>query len=505
MHAAEAPGAGISVTPGDSPPLRVGLVRRAAYGGDVRRTPEQLAAIASAAVPLLSARAVAAEPDDAADFDAALIRDGADRTWRVRSPKHAEASLRLENELTVLRSFTPAVRADLPFELPTVAGTVRQGQLTTFVYSHLPGTRLRIDDVRSRSVAPAVGRSLAAVHALPHELVEDAGLPAYAANEFRQRRLNELDQAAGTARIPARLLRRWEDALEDVSLWRFAPTVVHGDLHEDHVLVDGNRVTAISGWTDLHVGDPADDFAWLVACNDQSFVGVVLEAYSMSLSDPEDPHLMHRAALSAEFALAKWLVRGVTLDDAGMIDEARQMLDELDHDVERTGGWQLSTPPPEAEPDARSGHDEHAPATGSVPVGDLVASGDRSGDGFAGRSDHPNTSVSGAHGSSSVSRPTPATRVSEPDAVTTRHPIIAHPEPDPGERPAMPSVPPSIPATGIPGSPVDADERPDTDGPAPLPAEGTGRVTGDIDRPGGSAASGRLAGATAARPEDFRR
>ncbi|MEH0111078.1 phosphotransferase [Tersicoccus sp. MR15.9] len=456
----------------------------------MRRTPEHLAAIASAAVPLLSARAVAAEPDDAADFDAALIQDGAGRTWRVRSPRHPEASLRLENELTVLRSFTPAVRADLPFELPTVAGTVRQGPLTTFVYSHLPGERLRIDDVRSRVVAPAVGRSLAAIHGLPHDLVDDAGLPAYTANEFRQRRLNELDQAAGTARIPSRLLRRWENALEDVSLWRFAPTVAHGDLHEDHVLVDGERVTAISGWTDLHIGDPADDFAWLVACNDQSFVDIVLEAYSMALPEPEDAHLMHRAALSAEFALAKWLVRGVTLDDAGMIDEARHMLDELDHDVERTGGWELSTPPPAPAEDA-------APATGGVPI----VSGDAadgptgsvgSDDAFAGSAaDEDRESDSRAtEPEATGGRPTGATRISEPDAVTTRHPVIAHPgpEPDPGERPAMPAVPPSItPDDAAAGEDTDADAA--GSGVDPHPASTT-----------------RSTGATAVRhPEDFRR
>ncbi|OMH27020.1 hypothetical protein BKD30_03750 [Tersicoccus phoenicis] len=468
----------------------------------MRRTPEQLAAIASAAVPLLSARAVAAEPDDAADFDAALIRDGAGRSWRVRSPKHPEASLRLENELTVLRSFTPAVRADLPFELPTVAGTVRQGPLTTFVYSHLPGTRLHIDDVRSRVVAPAVGRALAAVHGLPHDLVEDAGLPAYAANEFRQRRLNELDQAAGTARIPARLLRRWENALEDVSLWRFAPTVVHGDVHEDHVLVDGDRVTAVSGWTDLHVGDPADDFAWLVACNDQSFVDIVLEAYSMALPEPEDPHLMHRAALAAEFALAKWLVRGVTLDDAGMIGEARQMLDELDRDVERTGGWELTSPPP-PEPEAPA----QGPATGGVPA---VSSED-------------------------ISHST-APRVSEPDAVTTRHPIITHPGPESGAeprplatptvgadgRPAMPAEPPSIPIHDT--EPSDAAEPADhgaENAAAPDVSDDQDQAIGsvpnhrrDSDVPSGStadqaaspdAASSSRTGATAVRhPEDFR-
>src|SRR5699024_8298851 len=108
------------------------------YGGGVRRmTAIELAAIASAAVPGLNVTAFGPEPDHAADFCSALLVDSENRRWRVRSPRHAEASTRLETERQVLRAFTPAIRAELPFLLPTVAGTVRQGELITFVYSHI--------------------------------------------------------------------------------------------------------------------------------------------------------------------------------------------------------------------------------------------------------------------------------------------------------------------------------------------------------------------------------
>src|SRR6185312_5229693 len=67
------------------------------------------------------------------------------------------------------------------------------------------------------------------------------------------------------------LLRRWEHALEDVALWKFNPCVVHGDLHEDNLLIHDGSVGSVTGWTDLRIGDPADDFAWLVAVHEQSF------------------------------------------------------------------------------------------------------------------------------------------------------------------------------------------------------------------------------------------
>ncbi|CAI3801332.1 hypothetical protein NKCBBBOE_02815 [Pseudarthrobacter sp. MM222] len=303
--------------------------------------------MATAAVPGLTPTAVSSAPDDPADFDSALLLDSEGKRWRVRSPRHAEASARLETEFMVLRAFAPAIRAELPFLMPTVAGTVRQGPLSTFVYSHLGGSTRSVEDLSEGSAALAreIGAAMAAIHDLPHSLVSNADLPSYTPNEFRQRRLNELDQAATTGKIPPLLLRRWEHALEDVSLWRFNPCVVHGDLHEDNLLVDGERVTAVTGWTDLRIGDPADDMAWLVASNDQDFVDAVLQHYTSSRRDAPDAHLLRRAALSAEFALAQYLVKGLSAGNQEMIDEAESMLTALAEDVAEHGGQPISVEP----------------------------------------------------------------------------------------------------------------------------------------------------------------
>ncbi|MET4620342.1 macrolide phosphotransferase [Arthrobacter sp. 2762] len=303
---------------------------------DVRRTPLELAAVATAAVPGLAPTATAYSPDDDADFDSALLLDAEGKRWRVRSPRHPEASTRLETEFMVLRAFAPAIRAELPFHVPTVAGTVRQGALTTFVYAHLQGSTLSIDELSAGSPALArdIGNALAAIHDLPLALVNNADLPSYSANEFRQRKLNELDQAATTGKIPAILLRRWEHALEDVALWRFNPSVVHGDLHEDNLMVQDDTVTALTGWTDLRIGDPADDFAWLVASNEASFVEAVLSRYTEARRDTPDAHLLRRAALLAEFALAQYLVKAMAVGHEDMTSEAVSMLQSLADDIE---------------------------------------------------------------------------------------------------------------------------------------------------------------------------
>ena len=355
----------------DSPSLDRCLGRRAIYRGTVRRKPIELAAVATAAVPGLTPTAVSSAPDDPADFDSALLLDSEGKRWRVRSPRHAEASARLETEFLVLRAFAPGIRAELPFLMPTVAGSVRLGPLSTFVYSHLAGSTRSVEELTAGPdvLAREIGVALAAIHDLPRSLVSNADLPSYTPNEFRQRRLNELDQAATTGKIPPALLLRWEHALEDVSLWRFNPSVVHGDLHEDNLLVEGQRVTAVTGWTDLRIGDPADDFAWLVASNEQDFVDAVLGAYTASRRDTPDTHLLRRAALSAEFALAQYLVKGIASDDSGMIAEAEDMLATLARDIEEHGGQPISVEPqPVVVAPATGGTAAVAPAAGAEPV-----------------------------------------------------------------------------------------------------------------------------------------
>lgn len=311
---------------------------------DVKRSAMELAAIATAAVPGLTPVRFAALSDDAEDFDSALIVDSQKHRWRVRSPRHDEASMRLEAELSALRAFSAKVRAALPFALPSVAGTVRQGPLRTFVYKDLPGRVPTLDELveEGSKIAVALGQCMAAIHQIPDDSVEVAGLPTYTADEVRQRKLNELDTAAATGRVPSRLLRRWEHAMEDVSLWRFNATVVHGDFDEEQLQVSHSSITAVKGWTDLHVGDPADDFAWLSAIDDQSFSERVFAAYVEARGNSADPHIMRRAALAAEFALAQWLVKSLDSKDTERIADADEMLQELDTNIAEYGGEPLS-------------------------------------------------------------------------------------------------------------------------------------------------------------------
>lgn len=335
----------------------------------MRRSPLTLAALATAAIPGLDVVATRSPQHDGADFAVTGVLDSGGRRWIVRCPQHAAAGAALEGEVALLERLAEAVDDGvLPFAVPRPAGfaALPEGG-RAMVYRELLGRPVDVARLTpGPRLAARLARAIAAIHELPAGMVEAAGLPVYDAESYRLRRLAELDEAAATGYVPPALLRRWERALEDVALWRFRATPVHGDLAADHVLVANDDVEGIVDWSDARVADPADDLAWLVASAPEPALDAILEAYSLARTERGDDHLLERATLASELALARWLLHGVRSDDRTVVADAAQMLAEL-ADVTRTepaargggpagsGGSGGTTPPAAPATDAEPG------------------------------------------------------------------------------------------------------------------------------------------------------
>jgi len=141
--------------------------------------------------------------------------------------------------------------------------------------------------------------------------------------------------------VPTGLLARWERSLEDVSLWRFAPTPTHGDLTGEEVLAvfdddedaASGRIRGLTGWEDAKVADPADDFAALVTQASPEAFDTVLEAYAHARVDRPDKHLERRAQLAAELKLVSELLTAVGAKDQGGVEACAARLRQLDADT----------------------------------------------------------------------------------------------------------------------------------------------------------------------------
>ncbi|MCC2309770.1 macrolide 2'-phosphotransferase [Cellulomonas chengniuliangii] len=310
------------------------------------RSPLALAALATVAVPGLDAYNAYPAAGTGGDYDAAVVIDSTSRRWVVRAPVHPAAGAALEAEVELLEALAAEVDAErLPFDVPRTTGFAHLPEGgRAVVYPEVPGTPLRLETLGpGPGLAASLGRAIAALHELPTSLVENAGLPVYDAEAYRRRRQSEVDEAARTGKVPPSLLRRWEERLEDVAMWRFRPTIVHGDLTTEHVLTAGGAVTGILDWSDAKVADPADDLSWLLVAAPQEAVDSIMEAYQLRRTELIDPHLAERALLAGELALARWLLYGVRSGQDDVVADAVQMLVELDaHTQEPEGADALS-------------------------------------------------------------------------------------------------------------------------------------------------------------------
>ncbi|KGN41362.1 macrolide 2'-phosphotransferase [Knoellia aerolata] len=382
----------------------------------MERTPTFLAALASAAVPGLDPVSVEALPSVAEqDYDVAFVQDSEHRRWVVRAPRTEAAGARMDLSVTLLQMLARRV----PFAIPVPRGFVElKGGGRAMVYPFLPGHNLAFDELPAGpGPAADLGRALAALHNTDVRLFDEAGMPTYDTDSYRTRRLAELDRAAESGRVPTGLLARWERALEDVGLWRFAPTPVHGSLTGEHVLAvfeddsdaSTGRIRGITGWEDAKVADPADDFAAIVNEADPATVETVAEAYAHARVERPDPNLLVRARLAAELGVLAELMRADARGDEAAIEGLSTRLRRLDDEVHaedtaddyrRTSLTPValrarSTPPPIVEEDdeddgvefeqSTAGTDEdHSSAGADSAEADSAAVADRDGESAVG-------------------------------------------------------------------------------------------------------------------------
>jgi aminoglycoside phosphotransferase (APT) family kinase protein len=165
-------------------------------------------------------------------------------------------------------------------------------------------------------------------------VVRDGGLPDFDSTAILHKKVAELDRIAGTGRVPADLLNRWERAIEDVNLFRYRPTVLHGGITSVAIHLEGQRLIGLSGWQNLRIGDPAEDFVWLIQGTLENTQADTMLTYR-TIRTSADENLQQRATLYSELALGQWLLHLLNSDaDVESISEAEDMLADLRSDLE---------------------------------------------------------------------------------------------------------------------------------------------------------------------------
>jgi macrolide phosphotransferase len=302
------------------------------YPVGMARSHLTLAALATSAVEGLDVAGSQPFGGTGGDFDAALLTGVDGRHWTVRVPRSERAEAEQSADLVALRALSAGVRTRLPFAVSTFAGQTPVDGTRAVVYEFVYGTKTPLGSF-SYEYAASVGEAIAAIHALPTSFVVDAGLPAHSSVDTLRATVSLMDRASATGLVPAALLRRWEAASEESTLWQFTPTVVNGSLSSDSFLGTGDAVTGVLGWHALRVGDPARDLSWLFGGSDGVF-DAAFAAYSR-VRGTVDRQLRQRATLLSELEIARWLLHGTETRSTEIVDDAVQMLTSLVDDVQK--------------------------------------------------------------------------------------------------------------------------------------------------------------------------
>jgi macrolide phosphotransferase len=176
----------------------------------------------------------------------ATATDGTD--WILRAPRRPDG-LYLPAEGRLLDHVRPL----LPVAVPDWRITTD----TLIAYPKLPGVQA---DGRWTPTDDLLGRTIAIMHALPTEPVRELGVPVFTPDDQRKLIAELIEQARAEYVIADERLRRWQDWLDATDRWPRRMVLARGDLHPQHLLVEGGRLVGLIDWADATIGDPAMDF-----------------------------------------------------------------------------------------------------------------------------------------------------------------------------------------------------------------------------------------------------
>lgn len=278
-----------------------------------------LAALAADALPGLHFVQVQNLTRDDAAVAVELLTTDEGRLILLKSPLASLASTDLGTEIRALQVLK---NVSLPFGISSYLGkTSPKAIRNALAFEYVPGapadiSRLRLDD----ALVSSIGSALSAIHAIPSSLIADAGLPEYEPAERVRTLVAEFDRAMDTGKVHPDLLERWQSALFDVNLFKYRPTVIHGFLKSDFLLIEGDQVVGVVEWGQLSIDDPALDLAFCYNEASEETAEALILAYEGSTKS--DRNLRQRAQLHYELTHASFLLEALARDDEEEIEEA---------------------------------------------------------------------------------------------------------------------------------------------------------------------------------------
>ncbi len=248
--------------------------------------------------------------------EAYLVND----RWVFRFPKRREVEAGQDVERALLPRLAPLL--PLPIPLPTLLGEPSAEFPFRFLgYERIDGTSAEsfpVENVDVRGCARALGMFLSRLHAFPIHEARAISVPEPPPPEPAATLSILRSRWVDVAHVLTPTLRESEErffATVSFPPAPLGPRLVHDDLLSDHILLDANAAVAgVIDWGDAALGDPAADFAGLVAWLGEPFARAALAHYDGAVDADFLRRVRGRAARSALSIVWAGVKRDSTLD-----------------------------------------------------------------------------------------------------------------------------------------------------------------------------------------------
>lgn len=201
------------------------------------------------------------------DFQVAIAQTPDKASWLLRIPRRPDVLPSTQRE----RSILTLVRPYLPVQVPDwqihtdelIAYPLLTDKPAGTIDLEIQNYRWEIDaqnlpEVYLQSLADA----LVALHGIGRQAVARAGLETPSIAAIRAAWLERMARFKGVYPVNPHLWDRWQRWLDRDIFWPADTTLIHGDLHPGHILVDRQgQVTGLIDWTEARVDDRTLDFA----------------------------------------------------------------------------------------------------------------------------------------------------------------------------------------------------------------------------------------------------
>lgn len=246
-----------------------------------------------------------------------------------RFPKRDAVDQTIQKEIRLLPELAPFLPPPIP-AFTHVSGPVPGHPWHVVGYRKLPGSPLPEIDLTPdliAAIAPPLAAFLTALHGFPVSRARALGVPTFSPDQWLVRHRDLVGAARDIVRPhldPGTISRFgafWDSVFADPASTRYTPTLIHGDLNAEHVLIADGEVSGVIDFGDTMIADPALDLA--------GFPDPLARAIIERVGPRADSGLWHRRTTYIHAVPLHALTAGTELDRPDLIQDGLRCIRRL--------------------------------------------------------------------------------------------------------------------------------------------------------------------------------